>query len=78
MEGIFFVFGFFMLSLLNKSTRVARVNKGTMLAFEPAERGGEIDTDMMKLIIMKELNVIGDVLEIAQFIILKSLLFSWG
>jgi hypothetical protein len=48
-----------------------------MLAFEPAERGGEIDTDMMKLIIMKELNVIGDVLEIAQFIILKSLLLRW-
>jgi hypothetical protein len=74
-KGIFFVFGFFMFSLLNESAGVTRVNKGTILAFEPAERRGEIDTDMIKLIIMKELNVIGDVLEIAEFIILKSLLF---
>ena len=55
-------------------TTIPILHNGTLCTFKPTERRSQVNTNMMQFTIMKQFNIICDILEITQLVILEILL----
>lgn len=73
--GLFLPSSFF-LPILNQATALASLNNSTVATLQPTKRRSQIHPNVMQLIIVEKFNVVADVLEVAEFVILKLLWLS--